>query len=459
MTAADLAAQNGSFNQLPPHDLDAERCVLGSMLLSATAIADVRPAIGPGDHYRPAHQIVHEAILRLDDAGDPVDPVTVADHLGQRKELPKIGGLTTLHDLIAAVPSAASAGYYAGIVRRHAICRRAIEAGTRITQLGWAGTEDAEAVAELARLEADAILPPSAAGGVQDIGELFYEVLTSLESQEARGLPTPWADINDAIPGLAPGELVVIGASSGTGKSIAGLGICAHAALRLGIPSVIFTMEMTRREVMLRLIAGEARVPLHNLQHRRLSDDDWHRIKNVQDRITAAPLVIDDSPAMSVATIRSRLREMARSPAAGLAVVDYLTLLRDPEGAENRQNAVASNARALKHIAGEFGIPVVAAAQLNRDMERRSDKRPQPSDLRDSAEIEHAASAIILLYREDVHGEETPRAGEIDFIVGKNRNGSPCTVTLAFQGAFARCTDLALIAPPASSDRTPYKDT
>ena len=438
-----MTAPAGEVGRTPPHDIGAEQCALGGMLLSADAIADVRPVIRPGDHYRPAHQIVHEAILRLDDAGEPADAVTVADELHRSGELARIGGLSYLHTLIASVPTAANAAWYARIVRQHAICRNAIEAGTRIVQLGYSGSDDAEALAERARAEADAILPASAAGGVQDIGELFYEVITSLENAEPRGLPTPWIDINEAIPGMAPGELIVIGASSGTGKSIAGLGITAHAALRLGIPSLICTMEMKRPEVMLRLIAAEAGVSLRNLTRREPSPDDWERIKDVQDRITSAPLVIDDSPGMTVASIRSRLREMARTQPAGLVFVDYLTLLREPEGAENRQNAVSANARALKNLAGEFGIPVVAAAQLNREMERRTDKRPQPSDLRDSAEIEHAASVIILLYREDVHGEETPRAGEIDFIIGKNRNGSPCTVTELFQGHYARVVDMA----------------
>lgn len=443
MTATEVGTPGSPFERMPPHDLNAEMCTLGGMLLSADAIADVRPVIRPGDHYRPAHEIVHAAILRLDDAGEPADPVTVAEELRRRGELERISGADYLHTLIASVPTAANAAWYARIVRQHAICRNAIEAGTRIVQLGYSGIEDAEAIAERARAEADAILPASAAGGTQDIGELFYEVLGSLENAEPRGLATPWADINQAIPGLAPGEFIVIGASSGTGKSIAGLGITAHVALRLGIPALICTMEMSRHEVMLRLIAAEAGVPVRNLTRRDPSPGDWERIKAVQERITSSPLVIDDSPMMTVATIRSRLREMARTRAAGLVFVDYLTLLRDPDGAENRQNAVAANARALKHVAGEFGIPVVAAAQLNREMERRTDKRPQSSDLRDSAEIEHAASVIILLYREDVHGEETPRAGEIDFIIGKNRNGLPCTVTEAFQGHYARVVDMA----------------
>jgi replicative DNA helicase len=421
------------------------------MLLSAGAIADVRGIIGPLDHYRPAHQLVHEAILRLDDAGEPVDAVTVADDMAQRGELAKITGAGYLHTLIASVPTAANAGWYARIVQRKAIMRRAIEAGTRIAQMGYGDADDAAEVAEAARREADAILGAPAAGGVQDAAQVFYEVLGTLENGAERGLPTPWADVNAAVPGLAPGELIVIGASSGTGKSIAGLNLCAHLALDRGVPALIATMEMSRHEVMLRLISAEARVPLWNLTHRQLADEDWHRIKDVQDRITGAPLVIDDSPAMSVATIRSRLREMARTQPAGIVFVDYLTLLRDPDGAENRQNAVAANARALKHLAGEFGIPVVAAAQLNRDGKHRGDKRPQPSDLRDSAEIEHAASLIILLYREDVHGEDTPRAGEIDLIVGKNRNGPPCTVTMAFQGYYARLVDMSREWSPSSA--------
>ena len=427
----------------PPHDLDAERCCLGGMMLSRDAIGDVRPVISPADHYRPAHQIVHEAILTLDDAGEPADAITVADALGKAGNLGRIGNADYLHTLIASVPLAESAAYYARIIARHAVSRRAIEAGTRIAQLGYAGTEDPEDIAGQARTAADAILPPAGTGGVQDIGELFYEVIGSLDSEAPRGLPTPWADINHAVPGMAPGEFIAIGASSGVGKSIVGLGICAYLSLRLGVPTVIFTMEMTRHEVMLRLISAQSSVPMWNLTHRSLSDHDWHRIKNVQDRITASPLVIDDSPAMSVPSINGRLREMQRTTPAALAFVDYVGLLRDPAGAENRQNAVGMNARALKHTATEFGIPVIGACQLNRQMELRSDKRPQVSDIRDSAEIEHAASVIILLYREDVHGEETPRAGEIDFIVPKNRNGPPCQVTLAFQGAYARCAGLS----------------
>lgn len=439
------------FERTPPHNLQAEQCCLGGMLLSAGAIADVRDIIGPLDHYRPAHQMVHEAILRLDDAGEPVDAVTVADHLAQRGELARAGGAPYLHTLIASVPTAANAGYYARIVYDKAVRRRAVEAGTRITQIGYESTAGTEDIAEAARREADTILAAPAGGGAADAAAVFYEVLSTLETGAPRGLPTPWSDMNLAVPGLAPGELIVIGASSGTGKSIAGLNLCAHLALDLGVPALIATMEMTRHEVMLRLIAAEARIPLHNLTHRQVADEDWHRIKDVQDRITGAPLVIDDSPAMSVASIRARLREMARTQPAGIVFVDYLGLLREADGAENRERAVGANARALKHVAGEFGIPIVAAAQLNRAMEHRSDKRPQPADLRDSAEIEHAASLIILLYREDVHGEDTPRAGEIDLIVGKNRNGPVCTVTMAFQGWYARLVDMARDWTPSSS--------
>lgn len=442
MTATGMPPLDAEFTRLPPHDLGAERIVLGAMMTSPVAIRDVLALpLAPGDHLRPAHQVIHEAILAQYERGAPTEPIALANLLAARGELDKVGGPVALSDCVAAVPTTANAAYYARIVAQHAIRRRAIEKATRIMQLAYAGTDDAEDVAEQARILADEILPPTAAGGAKDAETLFYEVLETLEHGRERGPSTPWADLNETVPGLAPGELIVVGASSGTGKSIAGLNMIAHAALRLNVRSAIFTMEMTAQEVMLRLIASEARVPLGALIKRNLADHHWASISAASERITSAPLVIDDSPAMSLATIRTRLREMSRTDPAGLVFVDYLGLLREPSGAENRQNAVASNARDLKNLAAEFGIPILAAAQLNREMERRHDKRPQPSDLRDSAEIEHAASVIILLYREDVHGEVTTRPGEIDFIVAKNRNGSPKTVNLLFQGEYARCVD------------------
>lgn len=348
----------------PPHDLAAERAVLGAMMQSPDAIADVTPILRPGDHYRPAHTVIHEAILALEARGEPVDWVTVADALGKQGDLARVGGPTALHDCLEAVPTAAMAGHYARIVAAKASLRRQVEAGIRITDMAYAGEGDATELAARARREVDAILP-DAPGSTQGIGDLFYEVLDSLESAAPRGLPLPWIDLNYALNGLGDGEMVVIAARPGTGKSITGLQACAHVALHEGEPAVIFSMEMSRQEILLRLISAEARVPFHALMGRQLTSEHWQRITAVEDKITAAPLVIDDTPGCSLAYARAQLRAMRRTRPARLACFDYLQLLTGGKG-ENRQAEVSANARGIKHLAAEFDIPVIAISQLNR---------------------------------------------------------------------------------------------
>ena len=434
----------------PPHDLVAEQCAIGAMLSSADAIGAVTALIRPGDFYRPAHQLICEAILALYERGDPADLVTVADLLGKRGELARGGGAVYLHDCVMAVPVYTQAGWYAKIVRDKAILRRQIEAGTRIIQIATQGDGEADELAERARREVDAILPDPSQGG-QDIGDLFYKVLNDLETAAPRGLPVPWQDLNGVLNGLAAGEMVVLAARPGTGTSIAGLQTAASLALHQGEPAVIFSMEMTAEEIMLRLIAAEGRIPFHALMARQVAPEHWERIAEIQDRITKSPLVIDGSPGCSLAYARSRLRAMQRTAPARLAVFDYIQLLSGGNRRENRQVEVSEYARGIKLLAGEFGIPVIAIAQLNRMPQHRKDKRPELSDLRESGEIENAANVVILMHRDDLYERESPRAGEIDFIVAKNRNGPTCTVTAAFQGHYARIVDMAPDWTPSSA--------
>lgn len=450
MSLTEAAPAVSDFGRTPPHDLAAERATLGAMLVSRDAIADVRPIIAAGDHWRGAHQIVHETILELDDEGKPADWVTVVNLLRGRQMLERVGGVNVIHDLVQAVPVAVAAAYYARIVRDCATFRRAIEAGTRIVQAAYEGDNDAEALAERARTWVDAIPASAAEDEACPLDDLLLEVIESLEHEEARGLMTPWSDLNMLLNGLAPGEMDVLAARPGTGKSVAGLNIAAHAAIRLGVPSVIFSMEMSRQEIMMRLISSEGRVPLWSLMHRDLTEEYWHRVRRAQQIIMGAPLVIDDTPGCSLAHIRSRLRQMSRTRPAGLAVVDYLQLLTGTGRSENRQTEVSGFSRGLKRIAGEFSVPVLAISQLNRMSAHRSDRTPELSDLRESGAIENDASIVILMHREDTNGQESPRCGEVDFIVAKNRNGPPATVTLAFQGEFARCVGMARDDVPPS---------
>lgn len=425
----------------PPADVAAERAALGGMLLSARAAGDVRDVVREQDLWVPAHQVIFRVICDLADAGKPCDAVTVADELSRCRDLGRTGGAPYLHTLIASVPVAANAGYYARIVAEKAVLRRLTEAGERIAQLGYGGGDAAELAEEARRITDQVTVAPS---GGESLDELLISVMVGLEKGEQPGLPLPWTDVNDLVSGLTGGDVMVIAAGTGVGKSIAGLSIAAHAAIRLGVPSLVCSAEMRRQEVMLRLIASEGRVPLHVLLRRQLSDEHWERVGVAREKIAGAPMVIDDSPGMSAGLVRARLREMTRAGRpCGLVFVDYLQLLAEPARAESRQLAVAANSRALKLIAGEFGVPVVAAAQLNRGPAKRAGNRPVLADLRESGAIEQDASVVLLLHREGLSGKEPKQNGEIEMIVAKNRNGPLGVVTAAFQGHYARIMDMA----------------
>jgi replicative DNA helicase len=431
------------FERTPPHDLAAEQCALGGMLLSRDAIGDVMAVIKADDHYRPAHQIVHEAIVRLFEAGEPADPVSVAADLTRRGEIARIQGAPYLHTLIAAVPTAANAGYYARIVREKAILRHLIEAATRIVQIGYSEDGNADEIADRARKEIEDAAASVNPAALRSVREVYYGALRDVEDGTERGLPLPWADVTAVLNGLAPGQLVYIAARPGTGKSIAGAMIAADVAMRLKLPALLVSMEMRAEEIMLRLVSATARVPLQGLLSRQVTDSDWDAIARAKEPITESKLVIDDTSKVSVGHIRSRLREMARTEPAAVLVVDYLGLMETRAGAESRNQAVAELSRELKLMAGEFAMPVVVLAQLNRGPEHRPDKRPVLSDLRDSGAQEQDADVVILLHREDAYDPESPRAGEIDFIVAKNRTGPQATIVASFLGHYGCIRDMA----------------
>jgi len=435
----------GDFERTLPHDIAAEQCTLGGMLLSRNAIADVADVMRAGDHYRPGHQIIHETIAELDACGEPVDAVTVADALARRGELARAGGAPYLHTLIASVPTAANAGYYARIVRDRAILREVIESGTRAVQLAYQGDGDAAGIAERARMLMDGIDSGRGASGLPTQAELVDQVLDSLETDPEPGLPTGFTDLDEAITGMFGGELIIVGARPGVGKSVLGYGFATHAGVKLGVPVLFCSLEMSGPQLTERLIAAQAKVSLTRIRKHELDEADWNRVQRAHDRMTSSKVRIDDTPHASLGHIRSRLREMARTTPARLLVVDYLGLLAEPKGTEGRrESAVAALSRGLKLIAREFNIPVVALAQLNRNAEQRHDKRPQLADLRESGAQEQDADIVLLLHREDAYDRESARAGEIDVIVAKQRQGPQCTVTLAFQGHYARCVDMAV---------------
>jgi replicative DNA helicase len=715
VSVAEVAQRGEEFERMPPHDVAAEQCVLGGMLLSKDAISDVIEVIRPVDHYRPAHQLVHEAILDLYARGEPADPITVANELTRRGELTRIGGAPYLHTLIASVPTAANAGYYARIVRERAILRRLVEAGTRIVQFGYAGDGDADELVDRAQAEVYAVTDRRIAEDYHSLSEIMPGALEEIEAIGAHGggingVPTGFADLDALTNGLHPGQMVVIAARPAVGKALAldtplatpggwttmgrvgvgdlligadgkptrvvaatevvqgrpcyrvefsdgeeivadeshqwltwtshaagfvppqivttgqmaaalncaalggqsryavsvtrplelpeaalpvpprmlgaalagralagiswspglpsgagsaerapdrippsylrgsvpqrrellagllgadrvagparielesgelaadvrellhGLGfqstvtadvpgchvirftdalpwryvvavkpvpsvpvrcvqvdnddhlylagpamIPTHnsalaldfarsATIRHQMPTVVFSLEMGRNEITMRLLSAEARVPMHVMRTGQMSDDDWARLARRMSEVADAPLFIDDSPNMSLMEIRAKCRRLKQRHDLKLVIIDYLQLMSSPKRVESRQQEVSEMSRSLKLLAKELEVPVVALSQLNRGPEQRQDKKPMLSDLRESGSIEQDADVVILLHREDAYERESPRAGEADLIVAKHRNGPTATVTVAFQGHYSRFVDMA----------------
>ena len=437
-----------AFDRTPPQDLEAEQGVLGGMLLSKDAIADVVEQLRGTDFYKPAHQTVYEAILDLYGRGEPADPVTVAAELTKRGELARIGGAPYLHTLIASVPTAANAGYYARIVGERAISRRLVEAGTRIVQLGYSDTGEVDDAVDRAQAEIYHVTERRTSEDYLPLAEIMEGTLDELEAIGSRGgtlagVPTGFTDLDNLTNGLHPGQLVVVAARPGLGKSTVALDFARAASIKHGLTSVIFSLEMTRNEITMRLLSAEARVALHHMRTGSMSDDDWTRLARKMSEVASAPLFIDDSPNMNMMEIRAKCRRLKQRHDLKLVVVDYLQLMSSGKRVESRQQEVAEFSRSLKLLAKELGVPVVALSQLNRGPEQRTDKRPMLSDLRESGSIEQDSDVVMLLHREDAYERESPRAGEADFIIAKHRNGPTATVTVAFQGHYSRFVDMA----------------
>ncbi|MFI9360172.1 replicative DNA helicase [Kitasatospora sp. NPDC053057] len=437
------------FERVPPQDLAAEQSVLGGMLLSKDAIADVVEVLKPADYYRPAHEMVHGAILDLYARGEPADPITVAGELTKRGELQRVGGASYLHTLVNSVPTAANAEYYAQIVHERAVLRRLVEAGTRIAGMGYAAEGDVDEIVNAAQAEIYAVTEQRTNEDYAPLADIMEGALDEIEAIGSRngqmsGVPTGFADFDQLTNGLHPGQMIVIAARPAMGKSTLALDFARACSIHHKLPSVIFSLEMGRNEIAMRLLSAEARVALHHMRSGNMTDDDWTRVARRMPDVSEAPLFIDDSPNLSMMEIRAKCRRLKQRNDIKLIVIDYLQLMQSggSRRAENRQQEVSDMSRNLKLLAKELEVPVIALSQLNRGPEQRTDKRPMVSDLRESGSIEQDADMVILLHREDAYEKESPRAGEADLIVAKHRNGPTATITVAFQGHYSRFVDM-----------------
>jgi replicative DNA helicase len=449
VSVTEFPSPSPEFERTPPQDVAAEQCVLGGMLLSKDAIADVVEVIRGHDFYRPAHELIYEAALDLYGRGEPADAVTVAAELTKRGEIGRIGGAPYLHTLISSVPTAANAGYYARIVRERAILRRLVEAGTKIVQMGYAvDGGDVDDIVDSAQAEVYAVTERRTSEDYAPLAALMEGTLDEIEAIQAHdgrmvGVPTGFADLDQLTNGLHPGQMIVVAARPAVGKSTLGLDVARSAAIKHQLTTVIFSLEMGRNEITMRLLSAEARVALHHMRSGTMSDDDWAKLARKMGEVSDAPLFIDDSPNMSMMEIRAKARRLKQRHNLKLVIIDYLQLMQSGKRIESRQQEVSEFSRALKLLAKELEVPVIAISQLNRGPEQRTDKKPQMSDLRESGSIEQDADMVILLHREELYERESPRAGEADFIVAKHRNGPTATITVAFQGHYSRFVDMA----------------
>jgi replicative DNA helicase len=381
------------FDRAPPQDVAAEQSVLGGMLLSKDAIADAVEIVRSADFYRPAHATIFDSIIDLYGRGEPADPVVVVGALTNAGTIARVGGMSYVHDLVHAVPTAANTAYYARIVAERAVLRRLVEAGTKIVQMGYgaAGTagRDVDDVVDLAQQAVYDVTERRVSEDFQALAEVLQPTLDEIESIGAHGgamtgVPTGFADLDALLNGLHPGQLIVVAGRPGLGKSTVSLDFVRYASVRHGLASAIFSLEMSKVEIVMRVLSAEARVGLHALRSGQLSDEDWTKLARRMGEISEAPMFIDDSPNLTMMEIRAKARRLRQRHDLKLLVVDYLQLMTSPKKVESRQQEVSELSRGLKLLAKEVDCPVVAVAQLNRGPEQRTDKRPQLSDLRES---------------------------------------------------------------------------
>jgi len=432
-----------SFERTPPYDLLAEQSALGGMLLSKDAAADVTGLLHGSDFYVPKHEVIYDAILTLYAHGEPTDAITVTDQLTKTGDLQRAGGAEYLHTITSIVPTAANASFYAEIVAQKALLRRLVEAGTRITQMGYSGEGEAIDLVNSAQAEIYSVTGADQAEDYVPLSSAVAEAVHEIEKAGQHdggmvGVPTGFTELDEKTNGFAPGQMIIVAARPAMGKSTLALDIARAAAIGDKSTTVFFSLEMGRAEIAMRLLAAEATIPMQTLRKGALDQRDYQKLAATQARINEAPLFIDDSANLTLVEIRAKCRRLKQQHDLKMVVIDYLQLLSSGKKVESRQQEVSEFSRALKLLSKELEVPVVALSQLNRASEQRADKMPAISDLRESGSLEQDADVVILLHRESSYEKENARAGEADLIVAKQRNGPTGTVTVAFQGHYSR---------------------
>ncbi|WP_298140063.1 replicative DNA helicase [Acidiferrobacter sp.] len=434
----------GSRMRLAPQSLEAEQAVLGGLLLDAGAWDRIADRISEIDFYRREHQIIFAAVAVLHGEGRPVDIVTVSERLGAGP-LESVGGLSYLGALAENTPSANNIQAYADIVRERALVRRLIEVVNDIGDKAY--QPEGRSAAELLDYAERGVFAitesGSRRGGFRPLKTLLTAAVDRIDAlfrsnSTITGVATGFADLDNMTSGLQPGDLVIVAGRPSMGKTAFALNIAENAAVGLKLPVAIFSLEMPGEQLAMRLMSSLGRINAHRLRTGKLEDEDWPRLTSAVGMLAEASVYIDDTPALTPLELRARSRRLMREQGLGLIVVDYLQLMQASENTENRATEISGITRALKALAKELNVPLIALSQLNRSLEQRPNKRPVMSDLRESGAIEQDADVIFFIYRDEVYNEDSEDKGIAEIIIGKQRNGPIGKTRLTYLGEYTR---------------------
>ena len=428
---------------VPPHNVEAEESVLGAVMLSADAAAVALEQLRPEDFYRPPHQSVFEAITVLFDGNQAIDAITVSDWLRRNDDLDRVGGIAFLNHLMDVVPATSNVGYYVDIVDETASRRRLMRAGSTVSQIAMQSDRAIDEVLDSAEAEVFAVADRHVGEGLSRVGPILQDTLEKIEEigtlgGDITGVPTGFRDLDKMLAGLHPANLIVVAARPSMGKSALALNIAQNVA-ETGKTTAVFTLEMSREEVVQRLLSSMASVDSHKLRTGQLGPEMWQKLARESSRLYEMPFYVDDSPGLTVTAIRAKCRRLKRKSDLGLVIVDYLQLMQGPARSDNRQQEIAEISRSLKNLARELHVPVIAVSQLNRQLEQRENKRPRLGDLRESGAIEQDADIVMFIYRDEYYNAENPETrGIAEVTVAKHRAGATGKVMMTFAAEFTR---------------------
>ncbi|ARJ39038.1 replicative DNA helicase [Sporosarcina ureae] len=429
---------NQMIERTPPHNNEAEQSVLGAIFLEPQALITASEILLPEDFYRIAHKKIFETMLVLNDRGQPVDLVTIAEELKVKNELEDVGGISYITELANAVPTAANIVYYANIVDEKALLRRLIRVATDIVEDGYTREDEVEALLGEAEKKMMEVSNRKNAGDFRHIKDVLVETYDNIELLHTRkgdvtGIPTGFRDLDKITAGFQRNDLIIVAARPSVGKTAFALNVAQNVATKAGENVAIFSLEMGAEQLVMRMLCAEGNIDAQVLRTGTLEADDWRKLTMAMGTLSNAGIFIDDSPGLRVNEIRSKCRRLQQEHGLGMVMIDYMQLIMGSgRGSDNRQQEVSEISRSLKALARELKIPVVALSQLSRGVEQRQDKRPMMSDLRESGSIEQDADIVSFLYREDYYDKETEMQNMIEIIIAKQRNGPTGTVTLAF---------------------------